>query len=102
MRVEWSPIAEESWREIASYVYGRFGSIALLDFSELTDSWIDTLSKNPHIAKEEPLLQNREKQYQSIPIHKLCKLVFYVEDEVIYIADVWDTRRNPATLQNKI
>ncbi len=38
MRIEWSPLAEEAWQDIANYIFDSFGVRALLDFSELTDS----------------------------------------------------------------
>ena len=102
MRVEWSPLAEEAWQNIATYIYEQFGVVALMDYSSLTDSWMDVLAKNPYAAKEEELLSHRAKTYRSIPMHKLSKVILYVEDDVVYIADVWDTRRNPTSLVRRL
>ena len=46
----------------------------------------------------EPLLEGRNKVYRSLVIHKLYKLVYYVDEETIYIADLWDVRRDPDRL----
>lgn len=102
MRVEWSPLAEEAWQCIATYIYEQFGTVALMDYSALTDSWMDVLAKNPFAAQEEELLKHREKSYRSISIHKLSKVILYVEDDVVYIADVWDTRRSSTSLIRRL
>jgi len=102
MRVEWSPLAEEAWQEIANYIFDTFGIQALLDYSEITDTWMDTLVNNPLVASKEELLAHRSKNYRSIAIHKLSKVIYYIENEVVYIADVWDTRRSPKTLTRRL
>ena len=45
----------------------------------------------------EPLLSNRPMAYRSVVINKLNKMIYYISntDDVIYIVDFWDTRREP-------
>ena len=55
------------------------------------------LAANPRLGIAEPLLAGRKREYRSIVVHKLFKLVYYVKDETVYIAALWDTRREPRT-----
>ena len=36
-----------------------------------------------------------KREYRSVVVHRNCKLVYYAEGDTLYIADVWDTRREP-------
>lgn len=99
MKVVWLSTANEAWLEIATYIHTTFGTKALLDYNQATDDWIDIIQENPCAFPVEPLLVERTKQYHSVVINHLTKLVYFVESETIYIADVWDARRNPETLK---
>ena len=58
-------------------------------------SYEPLLAANPRLGITEPLLAGRKREYRSIVVHKLFKLVYYVKDETLYIAALWDTRREP-------
>ena len=45
------------------------------------------------MGKKEPLLEKELEGYRSIVVHQNYKLVYYVESDIIYIVDLWDTRR---------
>ena len=42
-------------------------------------------------------LAGRKREYRSIVVHKLFKLVYYVKGDTLHIAALWDTRREPDT-----
>lgn len=44
------------------------------------------------------MLTSLSKPYRGIVIHKHCKIIYYVEDNTLHIADLWDTRREPKVL----
>ena len=44
---------------------------------------------------KEPLLRGLKREYRSVVVHRNCKLVYYVEGDILYIAALWDTRREP-------
>ena len=52
-------------------------------------------SGNPCIGLREPLMAERPEGFRSVVVHRNCKLVYYVDGDTVYIADVWDTRREP-------
>lgn len=41
---------------------------------------------------------NRVREYRSIVVGTLNKIIYYVGSDVIYIADFWDVRREPKAL----
>ena len=44
------------------------------------------------IGQIAPLFSDREKTYRSVIINGLNKLVYFVGDDILYIAAFWDTR----------
>ena len=95
VEVVWSEEALKSWSEIVDYLILEFGIESVERFQENLEEWEDTLSHSPFIGKEEPLLSHRSNSYRSIVINRLNKLIYYLENEKIIIADLWDTRREP-------
>lgn len=82
-------------RQRAHYIYMQFGKQARKDFRENIGSIFELLRDNPQLGSVEPLLAGLKRTYRSIVIHRLNKLVYFVEDDIIYIVDFWDTRREP-------
>ena len=67
----------------------------ILDYEKL-------LQSNPGMGKKEPLLEKEPEGYRSIVVHQNYKLVYYVESDIIYIVDLWDTRREPDAQANNL
>ena len=60
------------------------------------------LAANPGLGRKEPLLEGHPKGFRSIVVHKYCKLIYYVEEDGLHIADLWDTRREPDAQANNL
>ena len=95
MDISWTSEAYDSWCAIADYIFHDFGVMALQKFYQNTEEWQDVLTTSPLVGKVEPLLKNRKIEYRSITISKHNKLIYYIKDTTIYIAALWDTRREP-------
>ena len=102
MEIIWADEAFERWCEAADYILHQFGVQAVERFQERTEEWEDAMLQSPLIGKAEPLLANRTHLYRSIVINKLNKLIYYIENETIIVADFWDTRREPKEQANQI
>ena len=102
MRVEWSPRALHEWENTVRYVFREFGRKAAEEFEQDILRWEERIAVNPELAHQEPLLKNRAKFYRGLIVSKHSKLIFYVEEEVIYIADLWDMRREPSRLSKHL
>lgn len=103
-RVEWSPYALELWKEIARYIVFRFGKQAVMRFERNIACWEKRVVLNPEIAPLEPLLQgkNLKHEYRGVVMHYRCKMIYYFDEEVVYIVALWDTRREPKALSKKL
>lgn len=95
MIVKWFPDAKYVMKQTASYIQTQFGEISCKVFLREVVRTEKLLRENPHLGSVEPLLSDLPKTYRSIVVQKLNKIVYYVEDNTIYIVDFWDVRREP-------
>ena len=97
MRVIWDDDASEKLADTLEYGRDTFGERAMKKFYARILDYEKLLQSNPGAGKREPLLEKEPEGYRSIVVHQNYKLVYYVEGDTIYIVDLWDTRREPAT-----
>ena len=86
------------------YTYGEqhFGKRAAEKTHARIVEALHLLAANPRLGVAEPLLAGRKRQYRSLVVHKLFKLVYYVKDNTLYIAALWDTRREPCAQADNV
>ena len=53
-----------------------------------------SLSKNPHKGQYEPYLSKLKKGHRRL-IEGNFKIIYHVEDEIIYVVDFFDSRNDP-------
>ena len=102
MEIIWAEEAFRAWQDTIDYIVEEFGVRAAEKFYKKTEEWQDVLSSSPKAGKIEPLLNNRSRSYRSIVITRQNKLIYYIEDETIFIVDFWDTRREPQQQADKL
>jgi len=102
MRIIWTNSAQQSQDAAADYIFEEFGAMPLHDFYNNLDEIENNLIAFPEMGKVEPLLQDRSKLYRSIVASKYNKIIYYIDEDIIYIADFWDTRREPKAQASKI
>lgn len=98
MNVIWHAQAEEALIDAAVYIQNHFGKRFREKFVGSVRQTEYALRLNPYLGKLEPLLMNRVREYRSIVVGTLNKIIYYVDSDIIYIADFWDVRREPKTL----
>ena len=98
MNVIWHAQAEEALIDAAVYIQNHFGKRFREKFVGSVRQTEYALRLNPYLGKLEPLLMNRVREYRSIVVGSLNKIIYYIDSDVIYIADFWDVRREPKTL----
>ena len=102
MKVIWTPQAWKGLQQTARRIRSEYGLSARV---KVMQNMLDTaalLQKHPHLGPVEPLLAHRTRLYRSIVATPLNKLIYYVGDDTIEIAAVWDTRRDPAALAAEV
>lgn len=95
MKIIWTESAQKSQDAAAAYIFNEFGAMPLIDFYKNLDEIEEDLSDFPELGRIEPLLQDRSKSYRSLVATKYNRIIYYVDDDKIYIVDFWDTRREP-------
>lgn len=102
MKVSWSKNAGNAVVRTSVYIMDKFGLKASEDFLEEVQHVSDLLEGNPYLGPVEPLLAQKSKQYRSIVLNHLNKIVYYVKGNTIRIAAFWDTRREPKAQARKV
>ena len=92
MRVVWDPQAKENRIQIAGYIRQQFGAKRKTRFLQEVRQVTQQLKRSPGIGQIDPLFADRTRTYRSVIINGLNKLVYFVSDDILYIAGFWDTR----------
>ena len=102
--VIWNKQAENEWRKKLLYGLDEFGQTTAIRFVQRTNDIANIIRKHPKAGLREPLLRNRKKVYRYFHLMGSLKLLYYYVEssDTIRIADVWDSRREPAKLQHRI
>ena len=100
MNIKWSFLAIESLDNICDHLSSQFGVKAKSDFLTAVDKSIKQVAQYPNIGIEEQSLA-ADGSVHSILVNRLSKFIYYVEDDELFIADVWDIRQNPETLATR-
>ena len=82
-------------RQVARYVNKKFGRKARQEFMQRVRDAEKRIATQPNIGQIDPLYADRPLTYRSVIINGLDKLVYRIDDDIIYIVDFWDTRREP-------
>lgn len=95
MKVKWSADAKERLDKTADFIQEQFGIQSKMRFKKEVRRINDLLKVNPYLGSVEPLLEDLTTEYHSIVVNHLNKIVYFIKDNTIHIADFWDTRREP-------
>ena len=95
MKVVVSERAKQNRNRIARYILREFGEVTLQEFRKEYKDTKRFLENHPEGGQEELNLSNDERTYHYTIINGLTKLVYRIEGEVVFIVDMWDTRREP-------
>jgi len=101
MKVIWLPQVQEGKRQIANYIHRKFGFKRKKKFMQEVDQTVRMLMRVPQLGSIDPLYADRPTAYRSIIINGLNKMIYRIDDNIIYIADFWDTRCEPENQAKK-
>lgn len=100
--VIWSATAKAALDETTYYIEREFGVNARVSFKKEVQRINNLLKSNPFLGPPEPLLADLPKNYRSIVVKKLNKIVYRISGTHIEISDFWDVRREPEALVKQI
>ena len=102
MKVIWLPQARKEVRRIGNYIRRQFGQLSYEKFKQEIREISHLLGTNPNIGIVEPLLVERTVKYHSLVMNELNKIIYFIKDDHIEVADFWDVRREPSKLAARV
>lgn len=101
MKIQWLETAQEDLRQLRAYYIDNAGINATRKrIREITER-VSLLSVNPYLGKAEQELGRKTEQYRFL----VCgdyKIYYYIKEQSIKIALLWDCRRNPKRLFDRL
>lgn len=99
MRIVVSERAKRSREKIAHYIMLQFGKITFMEFCEAYKQTKRTIANLPKSFPVDYDLSDGKYEYHFTFINGLSKMVYrIVDDEYIFIADMWDVRQEPPSM----
>ena len=95
MKIHWHKRAAAQLHEVEAYVLRRFGECARQEFMDEVEQHVLELADMPLVGIRDPLFAHRKREYRSIIVRRLNKVVYYIEGDIVHIAAFWDCRREP-------
>ncbi len=102
MRSILSEQAKQEIRQAAKYIREEFGRKRRDEFLQEIREARRHIEMNPYMWPLEPYLTELPGMYRGYVMNRINKIVYRVDDDIIYIADFWDVRRNPESLVSKV
>ena len=91
MQVVWLDEAKVLLKKAISFGMLAFGEKAVIRF-------VDEIQKTDERLSAFPLLQ----EYRSLVIHRNYKVIYYIDDDIVFIASFWSTQCDPENLRSEI
>ena len=94
MKIEWTVQGKRGWREVAAYVKREFGQQGLMLFKQRTkdnEKFVSNYPEGCEVVWTDP---ETGITYRWCVVYKRSKMLFFVKDDKIFIADFWDVRSN--------
>ena len=102
MSVSWEPHAAEGKERIADYIFERFGYERMEQFYNDVNRTAEMIEDHPAIGPIDPLFADRQKDYRSVIVGGLSKMVYRVDENAIHIVAFWDCRQEPETRTTQV
>lgn len=102
MQIQFTEQARGEYLRIVSVFAEYAGTRSANLFIERVRERGATLLNYPEVGHPEPLLADRKRLYRSISINKNYRFVYHITKTIIWIADIWDRRLDPAKLVARI
>ena len=82
----------------------EFGVKTAENTAQIIEDIADDLSRWPTTGFPEPLLKGASHLYRARHINKRYKIIYRYDEEnnTVYIEDIWDTKRSPENLTNRL
>lgn len=86
--------AEQRLLEIKDWYTNHRSVSTATKFVQNVEQGMRTLAAQPHIGTWLSIERNTTKEYRSLVIHQHIRIIYYIEQENLYVVDIWDTRKD--------
>lgn len=90
-QIVWTDNAAEDYESVITYLYLKWNVAVALDFINIVNAKLDTLSLQPNIG----LVTDDNENIRSILITKHNRLFYSITNNIIEVLDIFDTRQHP-------
>jgi plasmid stabilization system protein ParE len=101
MTIEWLLGASRSLDEAYEFLETMNPAAATKLYNSIMDD-VQRLATMPLMAPVEPWLDKAPQMFRSLVSCKRYKVVYYIEDNTVFIADVWDCRQSPESIKERV
>ncbi|MBR6188289.1 MAG: type II toxin-antitoxin system RelE/ParE family toxin [Prevotella sp.] len=102
--VKWTKRAQKAKRALYLNGLEQFGAITAEKTLRKVTTIAADLAKWPTSGHPEQLLLGESPLYRAKPINDRFRIIYWYDEEndTVVIEDIWDTRRNPETLKQRM
>ena len=102
--IVWTATAKTIRKKLYRNGIVEFGVTTAENTAQTIADIADDLSRWPTTGFPEPLLKGTAHLYRARHINKRFKLIYRYDEskDIVYIEDIWDTRRSPKNLIGRI
>ncbi len=101
-KIKWTNRAKQEYYSAISFGHLIWGIKAIGKLRSAVNEYSGLLRRFPMLGSIEPLLKERSLLYRSIVVHKHYKMIYMVKDDIVYVVDFWDVRKEPNSLTNRL
>ena len=102
--IMWTDKAEAMRRKLYLNGIMEFGPTTAKKTAHTIENIAEDLAKWPTSGFPEPLLNNLTILFRARHINKRFKIIYRYDEksDIVYIEDIWDTRRSPENLTKRV
>lgn len=98
MRIEWSDLAVRQLRSIYDYFYVKASPTIAKSLTNKTVGKVSILEESPYIGQKEELLIDYSEDFRYL-VEGNYKIIYWIQEQTITIATVFDCRQNPVQMK---
>lgn len=102
MKTYWKRKALAKYKNITFWYKKEMGLSAANKFVQGINDVVVLLEQNPYMGKEEPDFKAYKRNYRSFVEHRNHKIIYYIEKDILYIADIWPNSQNPEGIDKRL
>ena len=101
MNIVFSDLVLKQLESIYNYLQTKSNYAGSIIHNQILDE-IERLRYFPQMAPIEPELIGFVHAYRSLVVKKSYKIIYYIEDDTVYISALFDCRQDPQKLKNSL